>query len=32
EEGDAAYFDSSVKHRLLSRDEEEIQVLAVVTR
>lgn len=32
EEGDAAYFDSSVKHRLLSRDEEDIQVLAVVTR
>ena len=32
EEGDAAYFDSSVKHRLLSRDGETVQVLAVVTR
>lgn len=32
EEGDAAYFDSSVKHRLLSKDGEPVQVLAVVTR
>lgn len=32
EEGDAAYFDSSVKHRLLSRDDNEVEVLAVVTR
>lgn len=32
EEGDAAYFDSTVKHRLLSRDDKEIEVLAVVTR
>lgn len=32
EEGDAAYFDSSVRHRLLSKDGETVQVLAVVTR
>lgn len=33
EEGDAVYFDSSVRHRLLScDDDEEVQVLAVVTR
>ncbi|HKK01692.1 MAG TPA: XRE family transcriptional regulator [Desulfuromonadales bacterium] len=32
EEGDAAYFDSSLKHRLLSYDGNEVQVLAVVTR
>ncbi len=32
EEGDAVYFDSSLKHRLLSLDGQEVQVLAVVTR
>ncbi len=32
EEGDAIYFDSELKHRLLSYDGEELQVLAVVTR
>ncbi len=32
EEGDAVYFDSSLRHRLLSFDGEEVQVLAVVTR
>ncbi|BCR03055.1 transcriptional regulator [Desulfuromonas versatilis] len=32
EEGDAVYFDSSLRHRLLSYDGEEVQVLAVVTR
>ncbi|MEA3545151.1 MAG: cupin domain-containing protein, partial [Thermodesulfobacteriota bacterium] len=32
EEGDAVYFDSTVKHRLLSKDGETVQVLAVVTR
>lgn len=32
EEGDAIYFDSSLKHRLLSLDDNEVQVLAVVTR
>ncbi|MFA5515165.1 MAG: XRE family transcriptional regulator [Desulfuromonadales bacterium] len=32
EEGDAIYFDSSLKHRLLSLDGGEVQVLAVVTR
>ncbi len=32
EEGDAAYFDSSVKHRLLAINDEPVQVLAVVTR
>jgi transcriptional regulator with XRE-family HTH domain len=32
EEGDCVYFDSSLKHRLLSRDGSEVQVLAVVTR
>jgi len=30
--GDALYFDSSVKHRLLSYDGNEVKVLAVVTR
>jgi len=32
DEGDAVYFDSSLKHRLLSFDGSEVQVLAVVTR
>jgi transcriptional regulator with XRE-family HTH domain len=32
EEGDAIYFDSALKHRLLSFDGQEVQVLAVVTR
>jgi transcriptional regulator with XRE-family HTH domain len=32
EEGDCVYFDSSLKHRLLSKDGSEVQVLAVVTR
>ncbi|MEJ2700388.1 MAG: cupin domain-containing protein [Desulfuromonadales bacterium] len=32
EEGDAVYFDSSLKHRLLSLDGKEVQVLAIVTR
>ncbi|MBE0597222.1 MAG: helix-turn-helix transcriptional regulator [Desulfuromonadales bacterium] len=32
EEGDAIYFDSALKHRLLSYDGQEVQVLAVVTR
>jgi transcriptional regulator with XRE-family HTH domain len=32
DEGDCIYFDSSLKHRLLSRDGTEVQVLAVVTR
>ena len=32
EEGDAVYFDSSLRHRLLSYDGNEVQVLAVVTR
>ncbi len=32
EEGDAVYFDSTVKHRLLSKEGETVQVLAVVTR
>jgi transcriptional regulator with XRE-family HTH domain len=32
EEGDCVYFDSSLKHRLLSRDGSEVKVLAVVTR
>lgn len=32
EEGDAVYFDSDLKHRLLSCDDGEVQVLAVVTR
>jgi transcriptional regulator with XRE-family HTH domain len=31
-EGDCVYFDSSLKHRLLSRDGGEVKVLAVVTR
>lgn len=32
EEGDAVYFDSTVRHRLLSCDGEMVEVLAVVTR
>ncbi len=32
EQGDAIYFDSSLRHRLLSYDDNEVQVLAVVTR
>lgn len=32
DEGDAVYFDATLKHRLLSRDGGEVQVLAVVTR
>lgn len=32
ETGDAVYFDSSLKHRLLSCTGEEVKVLAVVTR
>jgi len=32
EEGDAVYFDSSMRHRLLAADDNEVQVLAVVTR
>ncbi len=32
QEGDAVYFDSSLKHRLLSYDGQEVEVLAVVTR
>jgi len=32
EEGDSVYFDSSLRHRLLSADGNEVQVLAVVTR
>jgi transcriptional regulator with XRE-family HTH domain len=32
EEGDAVYFDAALKHRLLAREGEEVQVLAVVTR
>lgn len=32
EEGDCVYFDSSLKHRLLSPDGSQVQVLAVVTR
>jgi hypothetical protein len=31
-EGDCVYFDSALKHRLLSRDGDEVKVLAVVTR
>lgn len=31
-EGDCVYFDSALRHRLLSRDGDEVQVLAVVTR
>jgi transcriptional regulator with XRE-family HTH domain len=31
-EGDAVYFDATLKHRLLSRDGDEVKVLAVVTR
>ena len=32
EEGDAVYFDASLRHRLLSCGEGETQVLAIVTR
>lgn len=32
EKGDAVYFDSTVKHRLLSKEGGTVQVLAVVTR
>lgn len=32
EAGDAIYFDSSMRHRLLSYDGSEVQVLAIVTR
>ena len=32
EEGDAIYFDSIARHRLLSKEGETVQVLAVVTR
>ena len=32
EEGDAVYFDASLKHRLLSCEDKETQVLAIVTR
>ncbi|PLX83189.1 MAG: Cro/Cl family transcriptional regulator [Desulfuromonas sp.] len=32
EAGDAIYFDSELKHRLLSYDGQEVQVVAVVTR
>ena len=32
DEGDAVYFDSSLRHRLLAAEGEEVQVLAVVTR
>lgn len=32
EQGDAVYFDSTVRHRLLSKDGETVEVLAVVTR
>lgn len=32
DEGDCVYFDSSLKHRLLSFDGSEVKVLAVVTR
>ena len=31
-EGDCVYFDSALKHRLLSNDGNEVQVLAVVAR
>ncbi len=31
-EEDCVYFDSSLRHRLLSKDGEEVRVLAVVTR
>jgi mannose-6-phosphate isomerase-like protein (cupin superfamily) len=31
-EGDCVYFDSALKHRLLSKDGAEVKVLAVVTR
>ena len=32
EEGDAIYFDSSLRHRMLSADGTEVKVLAIVTR
>lgn len=31
-EGDSVYFDSTLKHRLLSKEGDEVKVLAVVTR
>jgi mannose-6-phosphate isomerase-like protein (cupin superfamily) len=31
-EGDSVYFDSALRHRLLSKDGGLVQVLAVVTR
>ncbi len=31
-EGDSIYFDSSTKHRLLSRDGEEVQILTIIAR
>jgi mannose-6-phosphate isomerase-like protein (cupin superfamily) len=30
--GDGVYFDAKLKHRLLSRDGEEVKVMAVVMR
>ena len=32
EEGDAVYFDADIKHRLLACEDQEVLVLAVVTR
>jgi quercetin dioxygenase-like cupin family protein len=32
DEGDSVYFDANLKHRLLSKDCEEVKVLAVVMR
>jgi mannose-6-phosphate isomerase-like protein (cupin superfamily) len=32
EAGDCIYFDSSIRHRLLSKDGSEVKVLAVVSR
>ena len=31
-QGDCVYFDSNLRHRLLSKDGSEVQVLAVVAR
>jgi len=31
-EGDSVYFDSTIRHRLLSKDGDEVKVLTVVTR
>ncbi len=31
-EGDAIYFDSTLKHRLLASGGEEVKVLVVITR